>query len=102
MKKISILLVTLLFVISGFSQDNMPLPAELFKVNGVDAFLMTPKHPAKGAPWVWYAPTTKGNPNPVHKWYFKKLLKEGIAIAGYKLGEVRGAPESSEEFSGFL
>ena len=89
------------FVNYGFSQENLPLPAEIFEVNGIKAFLMKPESPAKGDPWVWYYPTLRSNPNLVLKWYFEQLLEEGIAIAGYELGEVRGAPESSEKFTSF-
>jgi predicted esterase len=33
--------------------------------------------------------------------YFEKFLAEGISIAGYDLGEVRGSPDSSDKFTLF-
>jgi len=84
-----------------FAVTKLPLPAELFEVNGRTAFVMQPENPAAGNPWVWYAPTLQNYPHASQQFYFEQLLEHGIAVAGYDLGEVRGAPESSAKFTGF-
>jgi len=90
-----------LLSIQAFAITKLPLPAELFEVNGRTAFVMTPEHLAAGNPWVWYAPTLRNYPHGSQQFYFEQLLAQGIAVAGYDLGEVRGAPESSGQFTGF-
>ena len=90
-----------LLSIPAFAISKLPLPAELFEVNARGAFVMTPEQPAAGNPWVWYAPTLRNYPHGSQQFYFEQLLAQGIAIAGYDLGEVRGAPESSAKFTGF-
>jgi pimeloyl-ACP methyl ester carboxylesterase len=87
--------------IHAFAVSKLPLPAEIFEVNGRAAFLMQPEKPAQGNPWVWYAPTLKNYPKEFQQFYFEQLLTRGIAVAGYDMGEVRGAPGSSEKFTGF-
>ena len=84
-----------------FAVTKLPLSAEFFEVNGSTAFVMQPENSAAGNPWVWYAPTLKTYPNASQQFYFEQLLEHGIAVAGYDLGEVRGAPESSAKFTGF-
>lgn len=75
---------------------------EAFDVNGHNAYLQAAEKPAKGKPWIWYAPTVKGNFIILkHKMYTDAFLNAGIAIASYDLGEVRGAPGSTAEFSRF-
>ena len=78
-----------------------PLPREELEVGGHRAFIIAAPEPAKGKPWLWYAPTLPGLPGAGHQWYFERLLKAGISIAGIDLGEVRGAPASSAKFSAF-
>jgi pimeloyl-ACP methyl ester carboxylesterase len=90
-----------LLSIQAFAISKLPLPAESFEVNGQTAFVMTPEKPAAGNPWVWYAPTLRNYPHHSQQFYFEQLLAHGIAVAGYDLGEVRGAPESSGKFTGF-
>ena len=65
MKKLSILVSILLVSAwsSALATTNLPMPAELFEVNGRQAFVMPAKGPATGKPWVWYAPTLKNLPN---------------------------------------
>ena len=72
-----------------------------FLVNGHKAFVLKAEKPAKGQPWVWYAPTLNRHPDPSHTWYFKQLLAKGISVAGCDLGEVRGSPRSVKEFAKF-
>ena len=90
-----------LLAASTFAVSNLPLPAEIFDVNGRRAFVMQPEKPAAGSPWVWYAPTLHSYPHHSQRYYFQQLLEHGIAVAGYDLGEVRGAPVSSKAFTGF-
>lgn len=73
-----------------------------FDCNGHKAFTIAAPEPAKGKPWVWYAPTLgTGLPGRGHEWYFTRFLKAGIGIAGIDLGEVRGSPKSTEQFDLF-
>ncbi len=73
-----------------------------FDCNGNKAFIIAAQEPAKGKPWVWYAPTLgAGLPGAGHAWYFEQFLKAGISIAGIDLGEVRGSPASTEKFDAF-
>ena len=50
---------------------------------------------------MWYAPTLKGVSLVGRKLYFESLMRAGIGIAGFDLGEVRGAPGSTAKFSLF-
>jgi len=62
---------------------------------------MKPEKPVEGNPWVWYAPTLKNLPNGMLKFYAEHWLHRGIAVAGCDLGEVGGAPKSSQQFTDF-
>jgi hypothetical protein len=75
--------------------------AEMFEIEGNKAFVFAAPEPAKGRPWLWYAPTLKGVSFTQRKFYFDSLLKAGIGVAGFDLGEVRGAPGSSAKFTRF-
>jgi hypothetical protein len=57
-----------------FAVTKLPLPAELFEVNGRTAFVMQPENPAAGNPWVWYAPTLQNYPHASQQFYFEQLL----------------------------
>ncbi len=83
------------------AQDALPRTAETFDVAGHKAFLYAAPKPAEGKPWLWYAPTLKGVSLAGRKLYFESFLKAGISIAGYDIGEVRGAPASTAKFTGF-
>jgi predicted esterase len=83
------------------AQDNLPKTAEVFEIDGHNAYLYAAPTPAQGRPWLWYAPTLNGVSIVQRKLYFESLLRAGISIAGYDLGEVRGAPASTEKFSLF-
>ena len=76
--------------------------AETFEVDGHKAVIHPATKPAEGKPWLWYAPALKGGVSIVqHKLYADACQKGGIAIAGYDLGEVRGAPKSAAQFTKF-
>jgi len=75
---------------------------ETFDVAGHQAYLQAAPEPADGMPWIWYAPNVNGNFILLgHRRYVEAFLNAGIAMASYDLGEVRGAPGSSEKFSRF-
>jgi len=80
---------------------DLPIPGEVFSVDGHTAFLIMPaKASATGAtPWVWYAPTLTGLPGTEEKWMFQKFLDAGIAIAGIDVGESYGNPQGRAAFS---
>ncbi|TSA32785.1 MAG: hypothetical protein D4R66_05555, partial [Opitutales bacterium] len=76
--------------------------AETFLVDGRKAVIHAAAKPAKDKPWLWYAPALNGGVSIVqHKLYADACQQAGIAIAGYDLGEVRGAPKSAAQFSKF-
>ena len=76
--------------------------AETFEVDGHKAVIHPATKPAKDKPWLWYAPALKGGVSIVqHKLYADACQQAGIAIAGYDLGEVRGAPGSVAKFTKF-
>ena len=78
------------------------LAIETFEVDGHKAVIHPAEKPAKDNPWLWYAPTLKGSVSIVqHKVYAEACQEAGIAIAGYDLGEVRGAPGSAAQFTKF-
>ena len=75
---------------------------ETFVVDGRKAVIHPATQPATGKPWLWYAPALKGGVSIVqHKLYADACQQAGIAIAGYDLGEVRGAPGSVAKFTRF-
>lgn len=81
---------------------DKPPTLETFDVDGHEAYLQEAPQAAKGKPWIWYAPTVKGDFIILrHKMYADAFLNAGIAIASYDLGEVRGAPGSTAKFSLF-
>lgn len=84
------------------AQNKLAVKPEVFEVEGRKAVLYAAPQPAEGGPWVWYAPTLNGGVSlagrPV---YFEAFMKAGISIAGYDLGEVRGAPGSTARFTHF-
>ncbi|OYV04442.1 MAG: hypothetical protein CFE26_16875, partial [Verrucomicrobiales bacterium VVV1] len=79
-----------------------PKKAEIFEVEGNKAYLYDAPQPAKGKPWIWYAPVVRGDVIIVkHKAYYDAFMQAGIAVAGFDLGEVRGAPGSTAKFTQF-
>jgi hypothetical protein len=98
-----ILLVFLSLLARPLIAEDKPLPrvAETFEVEGHKAFVYAAPESAEGKPWVWCAPTLNGVSLAQRKVYFESWLRAGIGIAGYDLGEVRGAPGSTAKFSLF-
>lgn len=80
---------------------ELPVPGELFMVEGHTAFLIMPQKPQSGVPtpWVWYAPTLPGLPSSLETWLFERLLEQGIAIAGIDVGESYGSPAGRTLYS---
>jgi predicted esterase len=99
--KLIALLLALTFAHQAISQDNLPKTAETFEVSGHKAFVYAAPQPAVGKPWLWYAPTLKSLAFGERKGYFEAFMKEGISIAGFDLGEVRGSPTSTANFTLF-
>jgi predicted esterase len=83
------------------AEEPLPKKAETFEVDGHRAFVHAAPRPAEGRPWLWYAPTLKGVSIVQRTLYFESLMHAGIGIAGFDLGEVRGAPGSTAQFTGF-
>ena len=82
-------------------QKSLPLPGEVFLVEGRTAFvILPPAKPADGPiPWVWYAPTLPGLPGDAEKWMFERFTQAGIAIAGIDVGESYGSPDGRALYS---
>lgn len=80
---------------------KLPLPGEVFSVEGHTAFVILPRPETQvaGMPWVWYAPTLPGLPGPEESWMFRKLLDAGIAVAGIDVGESFGSPDGRALYS---
>ncbi len=98
-----ILLALFLVVVRTIAADDVKLPktAETFEVAGHKAFVYAAPEPTTGKPWLWYAPALNGVSIVQRKLYFERLMRAGISIAGFDLGEVRGAPGSTAKFSLF-
>jgi len=93
--------IAALIALPAAAQDNLPKTAEAFEVDGHKAFVYAAPKRADGNPWLWYAPTLNGVSIVQRKLYFESLMQAGISIAGFDLGEVRGAPSSTAKFSLF-
>lgn len=79
----------------------LPLPGDVFEVQGCTAFLIRPAHAARKSPWVWYAPTLPGLPGPEERWMFEQFALAGIAIAGIDVGESYGSPTGRALYTAF-
>lgn len=100
---------TLILLVASFTtlaygqtpQKKLPLPGEVFLVEGRTAFLISPtQKPAMDrTPWVWYAPTLPNLPGPEEQWMFERFLQSGIAIAGIDVGESYGSPAGHKLYS---
>jgi hypothetical protein len=103
MKNLNIvrLISLLLFTPAVSASDVLPKTAEKFEVNGHTTYLYAAPQPAAGKPWIWYAPVIKGFSLAGKKVYFEGFLRAGISLAGMDLGEVRGGPASTEQFTLF-
>jgi len=82
---------------------QLPIPGEVFSIEGHIAFLILPqqKNSAKARPWVWYAPTLPGLPGPEEQWMCEKFQAAGLCIAGMDVGESWGSPQGRALFSLF-
>ena len=96
------ILLTLLSLLAlpVVAEDKLPRVAETFEIEGNKAFVYAAPEPAQGKPWLWYAPTLKGISIVQRTLYFDSFMRAGIGIAGFDLGEVRGAPGSSANGGG--
>ncbi|MFM1769202.1 MAG: hypothetical protein RJA22_1731 [Verrucomicrobiota bacterium] len=81
----------------------LPLPGEVFQVEGRPAFLIPAPAPAgvtvPSRPWVWYAPTLPGLPGPEERWMFEQFRRAGLAVAGLDVGESYGSPGGTRLYS---
>jgi len=84
-------------------QKALPLPGEVFDVDGCTAFVILPAAENRLAnrptPWVWYAPTLPGLPEARENWMFERFLAAGIAVAGVDIGESYGNPRGRAHFT---
>ncbi len=101
MNSIRLSCILLLLALTVTAEDKLPRTAETFEIDGNQAFVHAAPKPATGRPWLWYAPTLKGVSIVGRKLYFEALMKAGISIAGFDLGEVRGSPASTAKFTLF-
>ncbi len=78
----------------------LPLPGEVFALNGHTAFLIpaTADPHAAAKPWVWYAPTLPNLPGPEEAWMFERFRVAGVAVAGVDAGESYGSPAGNTVF----
>jgi len=86
-------------------QKALPLPGEVFEVDGRTAFVILPAagnlHTNRPTPWVWYAPTLPALPEAREQWMFERFLAAGIAVAGVDVGESYGNPQGRAHFTAF-
>lgn len=74
------------------ARKQVLINGETFKLRGKNAFIMHPKKPAPGKPWVFYGPTLPMYPDNAEKWMHQKFIDAGIAVAGIDVGEAYGSP----------
>ena len=83
----------------GHTRLDFPVP------DSAGGFVIQPAKPARGQPWLWYAPSFISKPYPLpkalHAGYMTRLLEAGIAIAGVDVGESWGAPSGRTIFTDF-
>ena len=80
---------------------SLPLPAEVFAVQGRTAFVILPaaEFTNRPLPWVWYAPTLPSLPGNEERWMFERFRQAGVAIAGIDVGESYGSPDGRALYS---
>jgi pimeloyl-ACP methyl ester carboxylesterase len=83
------------------AQKQLPLPGEVFTVQGRPAFVILPPSNTSSSPipWVWYAPTLPGLPADAETWMFQRFTQAGCAIAGIDVGESYGSPDGRALFT---
>ncbi|MDR2674009.1 MAG: prolyl oligopeptidase family serine peptidase [Opitutaceae bacterium] len=101
LKKIAIigLLIPLSLAPAILAADALSRKPEKFDFGGGTAYFYAAPNPMPGRPWVWFFPTLKAIPLVNRKVCFEGFLNAGVGIAGYDIGEVRGAPGSTEQFT---
>ena len=80
---------------------SLPMPGEVFQLDGHEAFVILPPDAKSDIPWVWYGPTLNGLPAQSEVWMFERLLAKGVAIAGIDVGESFGSPTGTELYTAF-
>lgn len=82
-------------------KKELPMPGEVFLVDGAPAFLIPGKPSAakERTPWVWYAPTLPGLPSKSEAWMFERFTAAGISIAGIDVGESYGSPKGTAKYT---
>ncbi len=99
--KVPLHLITTIALPLAAQESGKPTP-ERFEIDGHVAVVYHAPRPAEGKPWLWYAPTLKGALSLAgRKVYFDAFMNAGISVAGFDLGEVRGAPGSTAKFTLF-
>ena len=84
------------------AEKKLPLPGEIWKIDGRTAFLIPAAEPpaaGRPKPWVWYAPTLPPYPGDAERWMFEHFIRSGVAIAGIDVGESYGGPSGRDTFS---
>jgi hypothetical protein len=84
-------------------RKELPLPGEVFVVEGHTAFIIPARADPAGGPkrWVWYAPTLPNLPGREEQWMFEQFRDAGIAVAGIDVGESYGSPAGRKLFTAF-
>jgi len=82
---------------------KLVLPGESFLVDGRPAFVMMPTEEKRRdpQPWIFYAPTLPGYPDPHEKWMHERFLEAGVAVAGIDVDESYGSPAGRKLFTAF-
>lgn len=106
MKNTLTLLTALLFAplasLRAADTSVPPVKPDIFEIEGNKVFVYASPMQSEGKPWIWYAPTINGVVLIAEKkWYFDAFMNAGLAVAGFDLGEVRGAPASTARFTQF-
>jgi hypothetical protein len=83
------------------STKSLPMPGEVFKFNGHDAFIIWPENVRPNSPWIWYAPTLPAYPAREEVWMFERFLQAGLPVAGIDVGESYGSPTGREVYDAF-
>lgn len=98
---VAVFWLTIASSVFAVKEETMPIPGEIFTIEGRTAFLILPEKtkPDKPVPWVWYAPTIGKHPDKTEKWMFEQFVAQGIAIAGVDVGESQGSPEGRAVYS---
>lgn len=83
----AVILCVLALALPTAAEDRLKVSSETFEIDGHKGIIYPAPQPALGKPWLWYAPTLNGVSIVQRKLYFESLMKAGISIAGFDLGE---------------